>query len=193
MDRAGKIPLFLIDAIGGAVVVACLATSFWLTATRVGGGERPTAEPKRLIETARHDLASLVATRDRQQVLYDIRKEKLAESGQLPEQTPVEEYFQTLSRLAARNRLRVVSNSPLSPCKYPGLLEQRFAYEVTGSVPDLVHFFQAVETTDFWADISYMEVKSGLGASGQLHDGRVARLTLSLFSALPQIGDVDDG
>jgi hypothetical protein len=116
------------------------------------------------------------------------RQVELATSGQLPAQIPIEEYFQTLSRLAGRHHLRVVRHNPLGPRSYPGLLEQRYAYEVIGTMPDIARFFRAIEDAEFWADISYLKIDGGPPSAdqgGEPTDERDAILTISLFSAAP--------
>lgn len=188
MGRSGKVPLLVIDAAGGAVVAVCVLVSVWHTAFRPDGAKSEIAGFARVIKTAQKDLAGLRTACDRQRAVLAERNAELAESGHLPEQTPVEEYFRTLSDLAARHQLRVVRQNPLSSRRYPGLLELRFAYEMTGSMPDLVRFFEAIENTDFWADISYLKVESG-----QMPDNRVANLTLSLFSVLSSNGSASGG
>ena len=109
--------------------------------------------------------------------------------GRLPTGTSVESYFQELSALALQNRLRVVRHNPLMARSYPGLLEQRFAYEVVGTLSDLAQFFKAIERTDFWADVSYLRIGDGRGSgrSGQ-RAMRTAVLTISIFSATPESG-----
>jgi hypothetical protein len=146
-----------------------------------------------LVQTAQRDLAELRLECDRQRKVLEARSTELAENGQLPEQTPVEEYFRRLSELASRHQLRVVRQNPLSPREYPGLLEQRFVYEMTGSFQDLVRFLHAIENTDFWADVSYLELGSGHAVKGCRPDERVATLTLSLYSARPPDEEAETG
>ena len=193
MGKSGRVPLLVIDAAGAAIVAVCVLVSVWLTAVRPDGAKSEITGLTRLIQAAQKDLIDQRAACDHQRAVLADRSAELAESGHLPEQTPLEEYFRTLSDLAARHQLRVVRQNPLSSRRYPGLLEQRFAYEKTGSTPDLVHFFKAIETIDFWADISYLKVESGQSPYGRTPSDRVATLTLSLFSVLPSNGSASDG
>ncbi|MGB2984559.1 MAG: hypothetical protein WBE26_01640 [Phycisphaerae bacterium] len=184
MGRSRRLSLQIIDMLGGCTVAACLLGFVWLTVVR---GDQTAGELKaltRLIHTARQDVRAVRAARDRQRALLEDRQTALADRGHLPTQVPIEEYFQTLSTLASRHRLRVIQNNPLAERRYPGLLEQRYAYEVTGSLPDLVGFLQSIESTDFWADVSYLKVVRGVGPEEAVSDKRVALLTLSLFAAL---------
>ena len=108
------------------------------------------------------------------------RQSQLAAVGPLPSEVPSESYLRTLSSLASENKLTVVRQLPLSPRDYPGLLEQRFAYEVSGTLPDLARFFKAVELSPSWTDISYLKVETGKSTEGESH--RSALLTFSVFS-----------
>jgi hypothetical protein len=80
----------------------------------------------------------------------------------------------------------VVRHNPLGPRSYPGLLEQRYAYEVMGRVADLARFLRDVEDAEFWADISYLKIDGGPPSAdqgGEPNGERDALLTISLFSA----------
>jgi len=183
MHRAARLPLQIIDVAGGCVVAACICGFVWLTLLREdrAGGEVQTLA--HLIDQADQDTRSLRAARDRQHGLLEKRRVELAESGQPPAHAPVEEYFRVLSTMASQHRLRVVRHSPLAPKEYPGLLEQRYAYEVVGSFLDLMGFLHAIEQTDYWADVSYLKVDRGANPADPLTDQRVAALTISLFAA----------
>jgi len=92
-----------------------------------------------------------------------------------------------------RHGLRIVKHHPLSARQYPDLLEQRYAYEVTGSLPDLVEFLKSIENTDFWADVSHLKVDRGKRRKDAVSDERNAALTISLFSALTSQTPSDKG
>ena len=117
---------------------------------------------------------------DEQKALELRYQAELAAAGALPSQTPQETHLRELSGLAAQNHLSVVRQLPLSPREYPGVLEQRFAYEVTGTMPDLARFFKAVELSPSWTDISYLKMDQGKGTENTT--GRNALLTFSAFS-----------
>ncbi|MFH1107979.1 MAG: hypothetical protein V1790_02105 [Planctomycetota bacterium] len=191
MARSGKVPLLLLDVLGAATLAACLLTSAWLTLFHSDHAVGELRDLRQTINSAAQDLSSLRAAADRQRATLKERQAELATHGQLPAHVPVEEYFQNLSRLAALHRLRVVRHNPLTSRSYPGLLEQRFAYEVMGTMPDLARFFRAIEEADFWADVSYLKIDGGprqaaardQGGSVPTTDERVASLTISIFSA----------
>ncbi len=185
MHLRGRWSLHFIDVVGGVTVFMCLLGVAWLTVIRNDRTQIQIDELTRRIEEARHDRRTLLNALDRQRTLLETREGKLAEVDRLPTETPSEAYFQTLSRLASRHRLRVLRHNPLPPRRYPGLHEQRFAYEVTGSLSDLLRFLKSIEETGFWADVSYLKVDGGKGLAMAVSGKRTAVLTLSLFSAEP--------
>jgi len=194
MDRHRAWSLRAIDVAGTLLVTVGLLGFLWLTVVRGDDANTEIQELTRTLVEAARNVATLRATRDQQQAVLEERRAELAAGGQLPLQTPIEEYFQTLSRLASDHRLRVVRHHPLTPRSYPGMLEQRYAYEVSGAIPDIARFFKAVEDDDFWADISYLKIAGGdvpLGAATP--DERTALLTISVFFALPTEAAPDHG
>jgi len=188
MHPSARWSLHFIDVTGGVTVAMCLLAAFWLIVIRDDRTHIQIDELTRQIEEARHDRRTMLNALDRQRALLETRKEKLAEVDRLPTETPSEAYFQTLSLLASRHQLRVLRHNPLPPRRYPGLLEQRFVYEVAGSLSDLLLFLKSIEETDFWADVSYLKVDGGAGPAMAVSGERTAVLTLSLFSAEPSEG-----
>lgn len=176
----------MLDLAGGAFLVGILGVFVWMTLLRTDRTALQLAELGGSVQQARGEIEDLHADRDRQRVTLKTRRAERDKSGHLPAQAPVEEYFRTLSDLAARNRLRVVRHNPLNSRTYPGLLERRYAYEVTGALPDIAGFFQAIEASDFWADIAYLKIDRGPQASNASRE-RVATLTISVFSAQPRV------
>lgn len=193
MFPKARLPVLLIDVVGGGVVAACVMASGWLALVRADRTRAEVTEMTKLVRVARQDLAALRQARTQQQSRLAQGTAELAERGQLPDQTPVEDYFQTLSELAGRHHLRMLRNSPAAPRRYPGLLEQRYTCAVTGSMPDLARFFRAIEGTNFWADISYFQITSGSGPELEGPSARNAELTISLFSAPPVEASAENG
>ncbi len=183
----------IVDVVGGGTVAAFVGVFVWLTLVQSDGTALEVSGLRHAVKAARQDLARTRATRDRLLTELASRQAELAKTGRLPDQAPVDEYFQTLSQLAASHALRVVSHQPRSSRSYPGLFEQRYAYQVTGSALDLVHFFRAIEGTEYWADVSHFKVDRGRGPAGASSGLRTADLTLSLFSALPTGPAQDSG
>lgn len=184
MNRERNWSIWLIDGAGLTVVVAIMTSAVWLFAIR---GDQTRGQIRTLVRVtaaARSDLEVLRQERGAQARLLGRRQRELSTQGRLPTETSVESYFQELSALALQNGLRVVRHNPLTARSYPGLLEQRFAYEVVGTLSDLGQFFKAIERTDFWADVSYLRIGDGQ-RSGRSEKAatRTALLTISIFSA----------
>lgn len=197
-NQQSRIPLLVIDALGAMAVAACVFGVGWFLTVQA---DRTTVDRKALsgaIEFAQRELSAVHAACKEQSALFAQREVELATTGQLPERAPIEEYFQVLSNLASGHQLRVVRHRPLAPQDYPGLLEQRYAYEVTGTTANLVRFLKAIEGTEFWADVSYLTIM-GAKPSGSGHlaarraNDHTATLTLSMFSALPATSSANSG
>jgi len=188
-----KCPLIVIDVVCGCTVAACLVGSFWLITVRSDDASARVLQLQQAVNTTSQELAAFRGARDKQRSILARRKAELAVTGQLPELPPTEHYFQTLSDLAEQHDLKVRRHQPVTPRFYPGLLEQRYAYELSGSLPDLVRFFRSVEGSEFWADISYLKVEGGQGGRNINNGERIASLTISLFSALPAEEKADTG
>jgi len=183
MSRSRKISLILLDSCGASLSGAGLVAALWLTFFHSEHAASELRDYTRIVSSATQDVAALRSSGDRQRATLKERQAELATSGHLPVQVPIEEYFQTLSRLAVQYHLRVVRHNPLTPRSYPGLLEQRYAYEVIGAMPDLARFFKAVEDAEFWADISYLKIDGSPPQGREPTDECTASLTISLFSA----------
>ena len=187
-QRAG-IPMVVVDAAGGACVAACVAAFIWLTLVRPQSPATTIRTLSLSVAELRSELVGFKALRDQEQSLVAARKAELADRGHLPDKPPVEEYFQTFARLAARHGLQVRSQTPLHSRAYPGLLEQRYVCEVVGPVSGIVRFLRAIEDTDFWADVSYLKIENRSpqnnrrGSNASTSNAAFARLTISLFSA----------
>ena len=183
MNRQRHLSILLMDLTGAAVCAGLMSAFVWFAYFR---GDRTVAEIRERSETiadARRDLAALHISLDQQRTILQQRQAELVAGGQLPDETPIEEYFQTLSRVASTHRLHVVRHNPISPRTYPGLLEQRYAYEVSGSMPDIARFLKAIEDAKFWADVSYLKIDAGSRQAGPASIERVASLTISVFSS----------
>lgn len=184
-SNSGGSPL-LIDLIGASLFCAGLFGCAYFT---FGGGEsaaRTMRELTQEVSASGRNLATLRAAKDRQATALAASQRQLESGRQLPASIPLEEYLQALSRLADEYGLKIVRHNPLNARVYPGLLEQRFAYEVTGTLPDIAAFFKSVESAESWIDIGYLRIESPAEPDAVMVEQRRATLTLSLFSA-PQI------
>ncbi len=183
MKRNNEVSLLLINLLGAGLCLALIAAFVWLTFFRGDQTAAVISELSEGIQVARRDLTEVRASLDETTAQLQRRRVELAAGGQLPDQTPIEEYFQMLSRIASQHRLRVVRHNPLSPRAYPGLLEQRYAYEINGSMPDIVRFLRAIEDARYWADVSHLRVSGGPQPNQGDARNRVASLTISVFSS----------
>jgi hypothetical protein len=180
MMKQGAWSLLTIDAAGGAITALLLGIATWSVFSDRGGGLDSSHELRTALADAKNDLADLQTATGAQQGLAARYQAELAAAGAMPDQTPPETHLRILSGLAAENHLSVVRQFPLVARAYPGIMEQRFAYEVTGTMSDLARFFKAVELSPGWADISHLKVEQGIGADTTTD--RNAVLTFSVFS-----------
>jgi Tfp pilus assembly protein PilO len=175
--------LRVIDLLGGSLVASCLFVFVWVTALQPNQTQAQIEELVRRVDKAQRDLAAPVADTARQRLLLEEYREKLERLGQLPDGVDIESYFQHLSQLSDHHNLRVVRQEPLSRQIYPGLSEERYAYDVVGVFPDILAFLKSIEETDYWADVSYLKVEQRTQSKTQTGRERVASLVISLFSA----------
>lgn len=182
MKIRGRNRTWLIDLCGGAGVVTLLAAALYFTL--VEGQDAKTAFNNAAADVAarRRDLAGLQSVAARQRELLAEREKQLAQTGHVPPQTPTEEYFGHLSALATQHRLKILRHNPVPSQEYPGLREERFAFDVIGAFPDLIEFFRALEASSYWADVSYLRVSSVRQEGAAAEPAAIANLTVSLFS-----------
>lgn len=174
----------LIDGIGATAFAGCLLGCAYIAVIRAGEVAVETRELTTTLNNASDDLATARAACERQRAILEQRKSEAASERQLPNKLPLEEYFQRISSLAESNQVRVLRQNPLPGRRYPGLLEQRSAFEVSSTMPDLARFFKAVETDESWADIAYLKIAGSEGHAADAVEGeRVTTMTFSLFSA----------
>ncbi|MCH8150358.1 MAG: hypothetical protein IH987_20670 [Planctomycetes bacterium] len=183
MRRENELTLIVTDVVGAGVLAACLVTSIWFLFVRSSETTREISVLRNRAGSVRRDLTSVRQLAEQKRAELTAIRKKLDATGQLPTRTPVDQYSQTVLDLAARFRLRVIRQNPVAPRTYPGLLEQRYAYEIRGATGDFIAFFAAVEQTDFWADISYLRFGDGGTSGADSANDRIASFTVSLFSA----------
>lgn len=169
-----------IDGLCGAIAASFLALGLWSGLVEQPDEGHSAREISADLSAAKSEAAGLRAALAEQERLAERWQKELAAVGPMPDQIPAEEYLQTLSALAGENRLSVLRQAPMSSREYPGLLEQRFAYEVAGEMNNLARFLLAVERSACWTDISYLKVEPGKEAANT--GERTALLTFSVFS-----------
>lgn len=185
MKHRGFLEKIAVDLVGGCLVVGCVSAFIWLI---VGKSDLVRIEIQRLsrdVAVSSQGLYQLRAEHQKQKAILQDREALQSRTGKLPDRAPTEGYFQRLSVLSAQHGLKVLQHHPLPPVEYPGLLEERFTYEVSGNWPDIVGFLQAIESMDAWADVAYFKVSRGGSTGGRETTERPVALTISMFSALP--------
>lgn len=173
--------LALVNGAGACIVAVCLVSAAWLLVVRADHFSSEQIELAQRWETARQDLIQLRDAYDRQQSIVEQRRKELNERGKLPQAAPVEDYFQRLARFTTDYGLHIRAHRPHGSRTYPGLVEQRFAYEITGPVDNVIRFLAAVESTEFWCDISYFALEDGISNEPGQAAHPVASLTISMF------------
>jgi len=183
VQRLRHHPTLLIDLMGGALLVLVAALFLSMTAFAGDGTVSQIDTMEQSIAEARRSLALVRANMDESRARLKLNQQRLANQGRLPNAAPVDEYFRFLSSLATQHHLTVRNQIPLGERQYPGLSETPFAYEVTGSWPDLIRFLEAIENAPYWADVGYLTIHPLAEQPGI----RRALLTVCLFSvARPQ-------
>ena len=193
MRRENELILIVTDVVGAGVLAGFLVTSVWFLFVQSNATTREMAALRSRAANVRRELTSVRQLAEQKSSERTATRRELDATGQLPTRTPVDRYSQTVLDLAARFQLRVIRQNPVAPRTYPGLLEQRYAYEMHGATRDFVAFFAAVEQTNFWADISYLRFTDGGTSGPNSSDDRVASFTVSLFSALEVEKEKQDG
>ncbi len=180
-----------VDIIGASLFALCIATSVWLLAFHNDETSKQIGELKAWIRAGQQDAVILQSANTKKKAILASQQTTLAQTGRLPERAPIVSYFRTLSKIAAAHNLQVVQQHPLSERWYPGLLEQRWSYEVSGPTLNLIRFLKAIEDTAYWADVSHLKIDRGNGPDESVVRERVANLTISFFSSPPVDPDDD--
>ncbi len=181
--RRGHNGLLVIDFLGSIALAVCVLVSAWLSFVRADETSTNLRTLIGQVSAAQRDLASIGRIMAEQQARLTERRDHLDSTGQLPTRTPIELYSQEVLELAARHGLRVKRQNPVEARTYPGLLEQRYSYEMSGTTANILNFLVAIEESSFWADIAYLRLKDGGTSQQDKHDRRTASFTVSLFSA----------
>lgn len=163
---------------------ACVGGFIWLSLFHNDATNARIKELKQWIKDGQADASVLETSLEEKKAILASRQEELATTGQVPLRPPIEEYFKQLSKIAEDLHLQVMRQHPLGSRWYPGLQEQRWAYEVKGSTAGLLRFMKAIESLEFWADVSYLRIDRGQGRDMDVNQ-RTASLTISFFSAPP--------
>ena len=185
MQDRKAVPTLMIDALGGMCVAALIVAFVWMAFLRT---DSPASRIKTLggvVTHLRSDLLRLKAQREQQTSRVSSLYAELDTLGSVPQDVALDEYFHSLARLATEYDLQMRRQNPLTPRIYAGLLEQRYACEVAGTVTGIVRFLRSIEDSEVWADVSYLRINTERSSGPHTGARRVAQLTISLFTALP--------
>jgi hypothetical protein len=174
----------MIDVIGCTAIIGCVVGVTTLISSRAERQRGTIPQLRQAIATTELQIRNLESSCEQERGEIDNRNQRLKEPGRLPQVMPIENYMQSLARMAEASNVRVLLEKPLASRKYPGLLEERFAYTITGPGTSIIDFLDAVENSGFWADISYLRIDTSSARKGQAVKDPVALLTFSLFSHL---------
>ena len=117
MSHGDRMSLLVADAVGACIVAVCLTAVAWLTVFRTDHTGAEVAQLTSAVHKASVDLANVRRAQEEQESLLAESRKRLGDSGQLPDHTPIEEYFQALAELTARHDLRVLRQSPIDPAR----------------------------------------------------------------------------
>ena len=183
MGVTRKHPTLIVDLIGSALLLVCLALLLSFTALRSDDTADEIVRLEHNISRESRTLTALRVSFDQSRDQLQRNRDTLDQHGKLPERAPIEEYFRFVSRLADQHKLRVLSHYPWGVRRYPGLLERRFAFEVIGTLPGLARFFKDIEDSNYWADVGFLKITRPQASRAADPEDRQAKLTVCLFSA----------
>lgn len=181
-------PRLAVDAIGGALVCACLAVGAWFAF----GPPRQAAatlhanrdEVLRLDDEVSQMRSALLAAQAQLQATRD----RVQSLGALPRQMQLEQDLNTIAELARANNLSLSDVAPVATTEYPGIRETRYTIRGTGRFADWMAFLQAFEASPFWADITNLDM--GAPHPSRATAGAVPEttLTVSFYAATEPAG-----
>jgi hypothetical protein len=172
-----------VDAIGGALVCACLAVGGWFAfgpPQQVAGALQARRKDADQLEK---DVAEMRAAVVAAQARLAGTQETVNSLGALPRETRPEKDLNTIAELARGRKLRLSQVTPLFTIDYPGVRETRYAIEGTGSFADWMAFLRSFEASPFWADITNLEIGTTPGGRTKAASAPEARLTVSFYVA----------
>ncbi len=169
-----------VDLICGAIVATLSCVALWLLVTYFDRSGQEMVGMRDELGRARQTLATLQVSNTAQQSEIQQQTVDLVERGTLPNQFPSDDYFENLTTLAAEAGVTIQSQVPMVAAQYPGLVEERSQFEISGSLQAILAFFESIEKSAYWADVGFFSLAQG-GETSSLK--RNAKFTISMFSA----------
>lgn len=181
-------PRLAVDAIGGALVCACLAVGAWFAF----GPPREAAaalranreEVLQLADEVSQMRSALLAAQARLQATRD----RVQSLGALPRQMQLEQDLNTIAELARARDLSLSHVAPVATTDYPGVRETRYTIRGTGRFADWMAFLQAFEASPFWADITNLDMGAPQASRAAADAAPEATLTVSFYVATEPTG-----
>jgi len=171
-----------VDLACGAIVALLACVALWLLITYVDRSGQELAGMRKELARVRQSLARYQVAESAVQAKIKKQTADVAQQGTLPDQFPIGSYYRDLTTMAIKAGVTVQSQVPLVAAEYPGLVEQRSQFEVSGSLQSILTFFEAIEQSSYWADIGYFSLTQG-SRRGTSTLERRAKFTISMFSA----------
>lgn len=178
-----------VDVLGFVVIAGCIAATIAILSDQSERRSQTIPDLLRVIDDTSIAIKRLEQQlENKQEEIGSLRKELYA-PGHLPQATSMEQYIRELSELAAGHGVQVVLQKPLPSVTYPGLMEERLSYTVSGTGNAILRFLHDVEEADQWADVGYLNIRRqspgrsvSAGANRKGDTNVTALLTFSLFS-----------
>lgn len=183
-EQTSRFRFTTVDVVGGAVFATIVLACAWLLTMRFREQSDDMATLTTELNRAQSDLAALRLVHDRQAEQLRLRRKEIATSGWLPDHAPVESILKSIGEAAAARELTVVAQKPLSARTYPGVREERYAYDVVGASGGIAGLLGDIERSGWWCDVSFLSVES---ITDDAPPRVRASLTLSLFSSTPTV------
>ena len=181
-----------IDAVGGALVCACLAVGAWFA---FGPPRQAAAELRahrdeaiRLDDEVSQMRATLLAAQERRQAA----RQRVESLGALPRRMKVEHDLNTIAELARDHNLSLSHVEPVATTDYPGVREARYTIRGTGQFPDWMAFLHAFEAGPFWADITNLDIGPPRGTRTAPDAAPETTLTVSFYAATDPGGPAEE-
>ncbi len=189
VSHYGRWSVWGVDLSCGAVVAALACSALWLLVNYIDRSGQELTDKRKALSSARQTLATLQVANASQQAAILQQTTDLIDRGTLPSQFPTGSYFQDLTLLATEAGVTIQSQIPMVAAEYPGLVEARSQFEISGSLQAILTFFDAIERSTYWADVGFFSLAQGGGADPSSRD-HSAKFTISMFSSRSSDGDL---
>ncbi len=175
----------LIDVIGATAVISMVSWVAWYSFLKPDTATSQVNALAVAVEVSTSRLRDLEHGLDQQKSVHRGLFGQATDRENLPDEIPIEQTLADITALADRHGVRMIGVSPWSKVKYSGVLEIRYRLSAEGGFQNLLRFLKEFESEDYWADVTFLNLLPG-GAGDEAESMRLAELTLSFFSAIPE-------